>query len=247
MSCTRNQFVKQMQAWIGLKESDGSFKKIIDLYNTIKPLPVGYKLKYTDAWCAGTVSAAAQACGAVDIIPAECSCPRMIEKAKAMGIWEESDAHKPAPGDIIFYDWGDSGSGDNTGSPDHVGVVEKLSGSAITVIEGNYANAVQRRAVQVNGRYIRGYILPHYDPEETATGKSCDLSLPELEQGAQGHCVRALQTLLSGYGYHCGICGIDGEFGPATQRAVLGFQKDNGLEADGIVGSRTWRKLLGVK
>ena len=101
MSCTRSQYVKQMQAWVGLKESDGSFKKIIDLYNTIKPLPVGYKLKYTDAWCAGTVSAAAQACGAVDIIPAECSCPRMITKAKSMGIWVENDAHKPTAGDIM--------------------------------------------------------------------------------------------------------------------------------------------------
>lgn len=165
MSCTRNEIVKQAQEWVGLKESDGSFKKIIDIYNTISPLPVGYKLKYTDAWCAGTVSAAAQVCDATDIIPTECSCPRMITKAQNMGIWVEDDAHKPQSGDIILYDWDDSGSGDNRGGSDHVGIVEKISGTTITVIEGNYSNSVKRRNLQVNGKYIRGYIVPKYDAD----------------------------------------------------------------------------------
>ena len=175
MSCTREEYVKQLQAWVGLKESNGSHKKIIDIYNTIKPLPVGYKLKYTDAWCAGTVSAAAQECGATDIFPTECSCPRMIEKAKKMGIWVEADNHVPLPGDLVLYDWDDSGKGDNKGNPDHVGGAEKIVGSDITVIEGNYSNAVKRRTLKVNGKYIRGYIVPNYDkssnkPNEGATG-----------------------------------------------------------------------------
>lgn len=249
MSCKRSNIVKQMQAWVGLKESDGSFKKIIDLYNTIKPLPVGYKLKYSDAWCAGTVSAAAQACGATDIIPTECSCPRMITKAQNMGIWVENDAHKPQAGDIILYDWDDSGSGDNRGSSDHVGVVEKISGSTITVIEGNYSNAVQRRPLQVNGKYIRGYIVPKYDAETITlkTEEVCKVELKELEKGSTGLNVRALQTLLTGYGYSCGAYGADGDFGKATDGAVRKFQQDNNLVVDGIVGANTWRKLLGVK
>lgn len=167
MSCTRKQLVAQMQSWVGLKESDGSHKKIIDIYNTINPLPVGYKLKYTDAWCAGTVSAAAQVCKATDIIPTECSCPRMITKAQNMGIWVENDAHTPKPGDIVMYDWDDGGSGDNRGGADHVGIVEKVTGSTITVIEGNYSNSVKRRDLQINGRYIRGYIVPKYDADGT--------------------------------------------------------------------------------
>ena len=61
-----------------------------------------------------------------------------------------------------MYDWQDSGSGDNTGAPDHVGIVEKVVGSTITIIEGNKGAAVARRTLAVNGRYIRGYCLPNY-------------------------------------------------------------------------------------
>lgn len=165
MSCTRAKFVKLMQSWVGLKESDNSHRKIIDIYNTIRPLPRGYKLTYWDAWCAGAVSAAAKACDALDIIPAECSCPYMISHAQNMGIWVEADNHVPAPGDIIMYDWQDSGSGDNRGGADHVGVVESVSGNTITVIEGNYSNSVKRRSLEINGRYIRGYIVPKFEAD----------------------------------------------------------------------------------
>ncbi|MCB0711666.1 MAG: peptidoglycan-binding protein [Ignavibacteriae bacterium] len=37
----------------------------------------------------------------------------------------------------------------------------------------------------------------------------------------------------------------DGLFGPNTEKAVIAFQKQNKLETDGIVGPRTWAKLLG--
>lgn len=253
MSCLRNEIVKQMQAWVGLNEYDGSHKKIIDIYNTIKPLPVGYKLKYTDAWCAGAVSAAAQACNATDIVPAECSCPRMITKAKNMGIWVETDAHKPEPGDIIMYDWDDSGKGDNLGSPEHVGIVEKISGSTITVIEGNYSNSVKRRSLQVNGRYIRGYIVPKYtdeaqvEPEVKPVVKTdYQVGLRYLKKGCKGEDVRALQILLIGYGFSCGPDGADGDLGTNTDKAIRNYQKAKGLAVDGSAGPITMASLLGV-
>ena len=251
MSCTRNEIVKQAQAWVGLKESDGSHKKIIDIYNTISPLPRGYKLRYTDAWCAGTISALAVVCKATDIIPQECSCLRMIEKAQSMGIWVESDAYKPAAGDIMMYDWDDSGSGENKNNPDHVGIVEKISGNTITVIEGNYSNAVKRRTVLVNGRYIRGYIVPKYDAEKAEEPKveaaaPAD-TLPMLRKGDEGKTVVAMQLLLIGYGYNCGGYGADGEFGNGTYASVRSFQNDRGLEVDGICGAKTWSHLLGMK
>lgn len=184
MACTANQIVKQMVSWIGCKESDGSHKKIIDVYNSHKPLARGYKLKYTDPWCAGTVSAAAIACGATDIIPTEVSCSKMIELCKEKGIWHENENYVPDPADIIFYDWDDNGVGDNKGGSDHVGFVEKVSGDTITAIEGNYGDAVKRRTLKVNGRYIRGYALPKYDNEEiedekeTSSGTSGTASKP---------------------------------------------------------------------
>jgi surface antigen len=82
-----------------------------------------------------------------------------------MGIWVENDAYIPKGGDIIFYDWQDSGSGDNRGGSDHVGIVERVVGDTITIIEGNYSNSVKRRNIRVNGTYIRGYGVPKYDAE----------------------------------------------------------------------------------
>jgi hypothetical protein len=52
------KLVEQAKAWLGKKESDGSFREIIDLYNSHTPLARGYKVKYTDSWCAAFVSAA---------------------------------------------------------------------------------------------------------------------------------------------------------------------------------------------
>ena len=89
-----------------------------------------------------------------------------------MGIWVENDAYVPKPADAILYDWDDSGSGDNTGTPEHIGTVEKVEGSLITVIEGNYSNAVKRRVMEVNGRYIRGYICPKYDDDGSSSGST---------------------------------------------------------------------------
>lgn len=178
----RNKFVSQMQQWIGRKEADGTHKAIIDIYNAHKPLPQGYKVPYTDKWCAATVSACAIATGMTDIVPLECSCKRMIDKAQAMGIWVENDAFTPKPGDIILYDWQDNGIGDNVGQPDHIGVVEKCDGKTITVIEGNINDAVGRRTLSVNGRYIRGYICPRFTEETANVPKNDSKTNTESEE-----------------------------------------------------------------
>lgn len=158
----RNKVVSVMQGWIGWSEANGKYRAIIDLYNTQRPLPRGYKVQYDDEWCATTVTAAGMAAGLQDIILGECSCSRMIALYQKAGRWQESDAYKPQPGDIIMYDWDDTGAGDNTGAPDHVGIVEQVAGNTITIIEGNKGEAVARRTLAINGRYIRGFCLPDY-------------------------------------------------------------------------------------
>ena len=168
---SRQAMVAKMKSWIGKNEADGSFREIIDIYNSHTPRARGYKLKYSDEWCAGTVSAAAIATGNTNAVPLEVSCHYMIEGAKTKGIWVENDAYVPQGGDIILYDWQDSGAGDNTGNPDHVGVVEYTSGGIIHVIEGNNGEKVARRDLPVNGRYIRGFIVPKYS-NNTASGGS---------------------------------------------------------------------------
>ena len=181
----RQKIVSIAQSYIGCKESDGSHRKIIDLYNSHKPLARGYAVKYTDAWCSTFASAVAIAARMTDIIPTECGCEKHIELFKKLGSWQENDAYVPKPGDYIFYDWQDSGVGDCTGSADHVGIVEKVSGTSITVIEGNYSDSVKRRTISVNGRYIRGYGVPKYGGKEATGGGTAADAAPTKGGGCK--------------------------------------------------------------
>ena len=200
----RAKVVSIAQSYIGCNERDGSHKKIIDLYNSHKPLARGYAVKYTDAWCSTFASAVAIQAGLTGIIPTECGCQKHIELFKKLGSWQENDAHVPSPGDYIFYDWQDSGVGDNKGAADHVGIVEKVAGNTITVIEGNYSNAVKRRTLAVNGRYIRGYGVPKYGDGATDMEAAIDklarlgvINSPDYwKQAAKSGAVKYLDALL---------------------------------------------------
>lgn len=177
-----SEVIKQAQSWLGKKESDGSFKEIIDLYNSHKPLARGYKMKYTDHWCSCFVSAVSIKIGYTDIIPTEVGCGKHIELFKKLGSWVENENRTPEAGDIIFYDWDDNGSGDNKGSSDHVGIVEKVSNGTITVIEGNKNEEVARRTLKVNGRYIRGYAVPKYDKEQVNSKETEQDRIKDLQK-----------------------------------------------------------------
>jgi hypothetical protein len=182
----------------------------------------------------------------------------MIELLKKINSFEESDARVPNPGDLIFYDWHDTNpAAENKNDPDHVGIVEKVSGNTIAVIEGNYSESVRRRTLAVNGKYIRGYGVPKYDAE-TATEvapkveeapkaeSTVTVKLSVLRKGAKGDQVKALQRMLYAMGYDLGKALIDGDFGSKTDAAVRAYQKNKGLGVDGVVGPATWKKLLGA-
>ncbi len=62
-----------------------------------------------------------------------------------------------------------------------------------------------------------------------------------LREGSTGPKVTELQQLLKAKGFNPGP--IDGVFGAGTIKAVISFQKFNGLEADGVVGPQTWKLL----
>lgn len=73
------------------------------------------------------------------------------------------------------------------------------------------------------------------------------LTLPTLRRGDEGLSVRRAQTLInvSGMWSSSGAeLGVDGVFGPATERAVRRYQTEHGLVVDGIVGPATWTALL---
>jgi len=203
----REKAVNTAKAWAGCKESNGTHKQIIDLYNSVKPLPRGYAVKYNDAWCATFVSAVGIAVGLSAIILRECGCGAMIDLYKAAGRWQENDAYVPDMGDVVFYDWQDTGKGDNIGYPDHVGMVCSVSGNTIKVIEGNKNDAVEYRDLQVNGRYIRGYGLPDYASmatvaEPAPNKKSVAEVAQEVKAGKWGNNPERKQRLeAAGYNY----------------------------------------------
>ena len=68
---------------------------------------------------------------------------------------------------------------------------------------------------------------------------------PVLRTGSRGQEVKDLQSRLYQLGYYTDE--IDGQFGGATKSAVIDFQKANGLEADGMVGSETKAVLFSVQ
>ncbi len=75
---------------------------------------------------------------------------------------------------------------------------------------------------------------PTVSPTPTAAGSA-------LRLGSQGDEVRAVQRLLKGLGYYSGS--VDGDFGEGTEKAVIAFQKQNRISADGVVGAQTLAKL----
>ena len=75
----------------------------------------------------------------------------------------------------------------------------------------------------------------------TSSGTRVSSNPNTLEYGDSGDKVTALQTALVKLGYSTN--GVDGRFGAATQKAVIAFQKANGLTADGLAGSSTQNLL----
>jgi hypothetical protein len=70
----------------------------------------------------------------------------------------------------------------------------------------------------------------------------CEVNLPILRLNDESGYVRTMQILLNKY--NNARISEDGAFGPATLKAVKNYQKDRGLEVDGICGARTWVQLL---
>lgn len=217
MSATVSAILKQAQEWVGKKEKNGSHEMIIDIYNNYSPLARGYKVKYTDAWCATFVSAIAIQCGATDIIPTECGCQKQIELFKDINCWVESDKRIPELGDIVYYDWNDSGVGDNTGYSDHVGIVSDVTAETFTVIEGNYGDAVKIRIMGIDGKYIRGFGVPKYNKVVSTT----EIEGVTEETTEKNMVTKKSETIT-----------VDGSWGPLTTK---GLEEIMGMCEEGLV------------
>ena len=183
---TAETIINIMEGWKGLSKKDKSHKVIIDLYNSYKPLARGYKVSYTDNYCAATVSAAFIKAHAVDLIGGtECSVQKFIDIFKRKGIWNEDGKITPKPGYIITFNWDDT-TQPNDGWADHIGVVVSVKGGYITTIEGNYGGEVNQRHIKVGDGRIRGYAIPKYKVIEEKKDTSRDYILKLTADTLQG-------------------------------------------------------------
>ncbi|MFB9180886.1 peptidoglycan-binding protein [Dactylosporangium sucinum] len=131
------------------------------------------------------------------------------------------------PGDIVFFDWGGSGSIANI---DHVGIVEAVrSNGTIVTLEGNTSDMFLRR---VRSNCIVGYGRPAYGDASPMPATDGMLRL-----GSTGNAVKKLQGNLNTV-MKSGLT-VDGQFGPLTDAAVRAFQSKYRLEVDGIYGPKS--------
>lgn len=198
----RNKIISVGKSYIGSVQYSKNHVELVSIFNSVKP--DGYTLQKSDPWCAGGLSAfTIQAFGkavAKKYFPLSASCPMMISKAKKLGIWIESDKHVPKKAEWILYDWGDrTGSkSDNTGSPDHVGLVVSVDNETIKVLECNFSTQrnVHYREIRVNGMYIRGYISPDY----AAVAKALTKNDPTPAQKKKSNAEIAKEVLAGKWG-----------------------------------------------
>ena len=183
-----------------------SHEEAIKIYNSQDKLPRRYKMTMSAPWCCAWASAVLIKAG-VEFNP-ECSCNELIKLNK--DIWVEDDGYIPKIRDLVLYDWSDNGIRDNKGAPDHVGIVHQVKNNSFSVIEGNKNNSVGYRIMQRNGRYIRGFITPHYEEKKYSKGDT-------------GDDIKIIQAYLKGLGLYKDK--VDGSFGPNTVKAVKQWNK----------------------
>lgn len=144
--------------FVGIRQGTKQHHNIIDAYNNgIKPLPRGYRVRYNDEWCATFVSMVMLKCG-VKNAPYECSVYYMWKKAQQ----QKQTTKTPHVNDLIIYDWG------NNGTLDHVGIIYKIVGNTLYVVEGNRSRQVGTRVISKTSNEIEGYI--HVKSSDTCNG-----------------------------------------------------------------------------
>ncbi len=151
---TASKLIETARSYLGVAEGSAAHRALIDKYNTIRPLPRGYRVAYTDAWCAVFVAFCALISGTV--LPLECGCQEMYAAFPV----KKSRTATPGIGWAIFYDW------NQDGHTEHVGIVESVKDGVITAIEGNHNDRVGRRQIRVGDPTIYGYGVPEFKEDK---------------------------------------------------------------------------------
>ena len=206
--------------------------------------PTSNKVKYNDwfyghsvsgtsyPWCATFICWLFKGTG---LVPKTASCANMLEYFEV----NNQIVKKPIPGDLVFFKYST-----NNRRTNHVGLVIAVNGDTITTIEGNTSKTSQDNGGKVMKRTRKSCIIAYARPRYENIGSSDLTPRKTIWMGSRGEDVKYLQQKLASFGYHVG--GADGIFGVNTCNAVIEFQTDHKLHADGIVGVNTWAKIESI-
>ena len=161
LSSQRDRVLAAAAAMVGVKGGSAEHHRLVNDYNSVRPLPVGYAVKNSDDWCDIFTTVIFQREGLSDLIGRECGVERHIHIFKRLGIWNEDGNSTPKAGDIITFNW-DKDTQQNDGWADHIGIVEKVENGIIHTIEGNSNNVVKRNTYRIGHGNIRGFATPRY-------------------------------------------------------------------------------------
>ena len=112
--------------------------------------------------------------------------------------------------------------------------------------EGTKAGVIRSKVTKdkwVEWGELKGVDYTGEAPEPAPEPEPEPVKKPTLRKGNRNQYVKEMQTDLNKLGYSLGVCGIDGDFGTATEKAVKEFQRDHGLTQDGVCGAKTWTAL----
>lgn len=173
---------------------------------------------------------------------------------KKMGTWTDAASADPQPGDIVYFDFMEGGA-----PIEHVGlVVKNLGDGTVQTAEGNTSGdkkkstsernggeaVIKIRAYKKNAKklpiFIEGFGRPNYKGNEVNVDPT-PAAIPAfpgpIKPGAKGEAVKMVQHALT--------LVEDGDYGPATKKAVIAFQDNHDiLDSNGIVGPKTWEALM---
>ena len=242
---------------IGYHEGENNWNKYAEILDNVKDFYNG--IKQNQMWCDIWLDAGFYVCygrdGALYLLcqpekSCGAGCAFSAQYFNAKGQFYKSN---PQPGDQIFfgYAWN---------NVFHTGLVVEVTSTRVVTIEGNTSDQVAKRSYALNDPSIWGYGRPKWgtpDGSESPAEQKYiyNVGFPLLVKGdkdsGEWGPVHTLQTVLIARGYSCGgkkkLFGAeepDGEFGPATEKAVADFQRDENLkDIDGEAGGETYTKL----
>ena len=204
------------------------------------------------AWCGSYCMWVAAQAGVK--IPNTVSTVAGAAAFKKMGTWFDADCgQSPQPGDILYFDF----PGDGVDRISHVGICKGIkSDGVVYTFEGNTSGkktgsqrnggevCEQVRAYKTNKEKVMvsivGWGRPNYKGNEVTASvpvSEAPAFPGRINPGDKSEGVKVVQKAL-------GLL-ADGDYGPATKKAVIAFQDNHDVvDSNGVIGPKTWAELV---